>query len=100
MVRSTQVVAVEPASSTSPSEVEKRAVAGPRTTTLVSASDSLTSTKPGSSRRPSEIRASSTSSNPAPSSTSCHRWATRPFSDGGSTTIAWSPKIPNHAPGR
>ncbi len=97
---STQVVAEEPSRSTvSVSEVNV-ARAAPRMTTLVSASDSLTSTKPGSSRSPPEIRASSTSSKPAPSSTSSHSAATRAFSVGGRSTVACSPKIPNQAPAR
>ena len=45
----------------------------------------LTRTKPGRSRSPAEIRASRTSSKPAPSSTSSQSAATRAFSVGGSS---------------
>ena len=85
-----------------------RARAAPRTTTLVTvpasrvepAAASLTSTNPGSSRSPPEISASSTSSKPAPVSTSSHSAATRSFSEGGSSTVACAPRSANHGPGR
>ena len=98
--RSAQVVTDEPSTVTVSSAVVNSAWAAPRMTTLVSPSSSLTSTNPGRSRSPSAINASSTSSNPAPSSTSAQMPATRDFSDGGSTTVACSPKMPNQSPGR
>ena len=98
--RSAQVVTDEPSTVTVSPAVVNTAVAAPRRTTLVSPSASLTRTKPGRSRSPSAMSASSTSSKPAPASTSAHRPGTRAFSDGGSTTVAWSPKMPNQSPGR
>ena len=98
--RSAQVVTSRPATSTVPSAAVNHASASPRMTTLVSPSLVDTSTKPGRSRSPPEISASSTTSKPAPSSTIAHSSPTRAFSDGGSSTVARSPKIPNHCPGR
>ena len=98
--RSAHVVADEPSTVTVSSAVVNSACAAPRITTLVSSPSSLTRTKPGRSRSPVAIKASSTSSKPAPSSTSAQIAATRAFSEGGSTTVACSPKMPNQSPGR
>ena len=88
-LRSTQVAASPPSTSTvSPSASSKIARGSPRSSTRVGSSPLLISTKPGSPRRPLAIRASSSSSKPAPPSASSQSAATLAFSLAGSSTRA------------
>ncbi len=100
-VRSTQVVTVEPSSSTvSDPAVSVARTPEPRTITLVGPSPVPIRTKAGSTLNPGARTWSSVVAKSAPPSTSSQSWAARCFSLSGSSRVVAAPKIATHSPGR